>query len=219
MPSTYATTTHCRQRDPGVRFLPEAAPVVSGRLGRHAGAGLGPASAACRAFAARSGPFLGLSGSIDGRVVDGGFAPMQTQRGAYAGLDLSFRAGFGLDGVMGERGDGLVYGSIGFRSDAPSTNRFNDTLRRERQLQRRHPGARGTVLRFRMPFYVIPGDLLLMSPLYFIDRKTYTNMAVTAANGGLIPWQSGWATAIGRFQLVLGASWASRSTACTATTS
>ena len=29
-------------------------------------------------------------------------------------------------------------------------------------------------------------------------------MAVTAGNGGLIPWQSGWATSIGRFQFVLG---------------
>ena len=29
-------------------------------------------------------------------------------------------------------------------------------------------------------------------------------MAVTAGNGGLIPWQSGWSTAIGRFQFVLG---------------
>jgi hypothetical protein len=51
---------------------------------------------------------------------------------------------------------------------------------------------------------VLPGDLLLASPLYLIDRKKYLNMAVTAANGGLIPWQSGWSTAIGRFQFVLG---------------
>ena len=29
-------------------------------------------------------------------------------------------------------------------------------------------------------------------------------MAVTAANGGLIPWQLGWATRFGRFQFVLG---------------
>jgi hypothetical protein len=29
-------------------------------------------------------------------------------------------------------------------------------------------------------------------------------MAVTAGNGGLIPWQSGFATPIGRFQFVLG---------------
>lgn len=29
-------------------------------------------------------------------------------------------------------------------------------------------------------------------------------MAVTAVNGGLIPWQLGWATRFGRFQFVLG---------------
>ncbi len=29
-------------------------------------------------------------------------------------------------------------------------------------------------------------------------------MAVTASNGGLIPWQAGWATRFGRFQFVLG---------------
>ena len=55
-----------------------------------------------------------------------------------------------------------------------------------------------------MPFYLIPGDLLLMSPLYLVDPKAYSKLAVTAGNGGLIPWQLGWATAIGRFQFVLG---------------
>ncbi len=55
-----------------------------------------------------------------------------------------------------------------------------------------------------MPFYLIPGDLLLASPLYFVSPETYTDMAVTASNGGLIPWQAGWATGIGRFQFVLG---------------
>ena len=29
-------------------------------------------------------------------------------------------------------------------------------------------------------------------------------MAVTASNGGLMPWQAGWATGFGRFQFVLG---------------
>ena len=55
-----------------------------------------------------------------------------------------------------------------------------------------------------MPFYLVPGDLLLLSPMYFIDRSAYTQMAVTAANGGLIPWQQGWATPLGRFQFILG---------------
>jgi len=192
------------QRDPGVRFLPEERPLFRAILVGTPVPGLGPGTGSMPRFRSEVGPFLGLSGSIDGRVVDGGFAPMQTQRGAYAGLDLSFRAGFGLDGVMGEAGDGLVYGSIGLRSDSPSTNRFNDTFVGSGSFSAAIPARAGLSLRFRMPFYVIPGDLLLMSPLYFIDRKTYTNMAVTAANGGLIPWQSGWATAIGRFQLVLG---------------
>ena len=55
-----------------------------------------------------------------------------------------------------------------------------------------------------MPFYLVPGDLLLLSPLYLVDPKAYSKIAVTAGNGGLIPWQLGWATAIGRFQFVLG---------------
>ena len=55
-----------------------------------------------------------------------------------------------------------------------------------------------------MPFYLIPGDLLFLSPLYLFSRDRYHGMAVVAANGGLIPWQSGLATGIGRFQFVLG---------------
>ena len=62
------------------------------------------------------------------------------------------------------------------------------------------PARSGLSTRFRMPFYLIPGDLLLLSPMFFINRDAYTNMAVTAGNGGLIPWQSGLATPIGRFQ-------------------
>jgi hypothetical protein len=192
------------RRDPGVRFLPEQRPVFRTIVTSTPVPGLGPGLGSMPRFRSEVGPFLGLSGSIDGRVVDGGFAPQQTDRGAYAGLDLSFRAGFGLDGVMGEAGDGLVYGAIGFRSDSPSTNRFNDTFTGSGNFSAAIPARAGLALRFRMPFYVIPGDLLLMSPLYLIDRKAYTNMAVTAANGGLIPWQSGWSTAIGRFQIVLG---------------
>ena len=62
----------------------------------------------------------------------------------------------------------------------------------------------GFSTRARMPFYLLPFDLLLLSPMYLISPETYTGMAVTAGNGGLIPWQAGWATGVGRFQFVLG---------------
>lgn len=195
------------RRDPGVRLLQEQRAFFAATLGDTPVPSLGPGFGAMPRFRAEWGPFVGLSGAIDGRIVDGGFVEGQSDSGVVGGLDLSFRAGFGLDGVMGEAGDGLVFASIGFRSEGPSTNRFSDSFAggsSSGNLSAAIPARTSLSLRVRMPFYLIPGDLLLLSPMYLIDRKTYTNMAVTAANGGLIPWQSGWHTAIGRFQFVLG---------------
>jgi hypothetical protein len=66
------------------------------------------------------------------------------------------------------------------------------------------PSRTAYTIRFRMPFWLIPGDLLLALPVLAVSPNTYSRMAVTAANGGLIPWQTGIATPIGRFQFVLG---------------
>jgi len=40
--------------------------------------------------------------------------------------------------------------------------------------------------------------------MYFFARPAYTQMAITAINGGLIPWQQILATRFGRFQFTLG---------------
>jgi hypothetical protein len=67
------------------------------------------------------------------------------------------------------------------------------------------PGRGAITARLRVPFWLIPGDLLLATPvLAFSSPQTLQKMAVQAANGGLIPWQTGIATPIGRFQFVLG---------------
>lgn len=194
------------RRDPGLRVVPEHRPFFEATLDKTPVPSLGPGLGAMPRFRSEVGPFMGLSGSIDGRIVDGGFVASQSHSGAVAGLDLSFRAGYGIDGVMNEAGDGLVYGSIGVRSDSPSTNRLNDNFPGSDagNLSAAIPARAGLSLRARMPFYLIPGDLLLLSPLYLFNPKAYTNLAVAAGNGGLIPWQHGWATPIGRFQFVLG---------------
>jgi hypothetical protein len=99
-----------------------------------------------------------------------------------------------------------VYISLGYRGDSPSTNKFSDSSLAQQagSLSDAIPARSGLSARLRMPFYLIPGDLLLLAPLHFIAPKTYQDMAVKSANGGLIPWQLGWATPIGRFQFVLG---------------
>jgi len=167
---------------------------------------LGPGLGSMPRFHSELGPFINLAGSVDGRVVNGGFEPTQSNSGWIGGMDVSLRAGLGLEGALGEASDGLVFASLGFRGDTASSNRYsmNAPNAIDGNLGAAIPARTGLTFRLRMPFYLVPGDLLLMSPMYFFNPDAYMRMAVTAANGGLIPWQQGVATAVGRFQFVLG---------------
>jgi hypothetical protein len=167
--------------------------------------GLGPGLGAMPRFRSELGRFVGLAGMIDGRHINSGFTG--TEGGGFiGGLDLSVRVGMGLEGVLDDSGDGLIFLSVGLRGDTSSSNRYSGSTLAQQggSLTAAIPSHMGLSTRVRMPFFLIPGDLFLLSPLYFIAPDRYMQMAVTASNGGLIPWQSGWATPIGRFQFVLG---------------
>ena len=194
------------RRDEGVRATPEALTALAQPLRQTPVPGLGPGLGSMPRFRAEVGPFVGFVGAGDIRAIDGGYLPEITSNGLIGGAELALRAGVGLDGVIGESGDGLVFAQIGFRGDSRSTNSMPVS---SPALEAAGGAAAvrsrfGFTTRLRMPFYLIPGDLLLASPLYLISPETYTGMAVSAANGGLIAWQAGWATGIGRFQFVLG---------------
>ena len=195
------------RRPPGQQFNKEVTPVLAQTLQPTPVPGLGPGLGSMPRFRSELGTFIGLAGSLEARGVSGGFAPGQSDNGVIFGLDLGFRAGVGLEGVIGDAGDGLVFGQIGLHSDASSTNNVingGGSGGVGGSLTAAIPSRTGFSLRARMPFYLVPGDLLLMSPLYFFDPEAYSRMAVTASNGGLIPWQLGMSTRIGRFQFVLG---------------
>lgn len=168
--------------------------------------GLGPGLGAMPRFRSEIGRFVGLAGMIDARSISSGFTGSEGA-GLIGGLDLSFRVGMGLEGVLGDSGDGLVFLALGLRGDTGSTNQYSQESKVGQQgggLSSAIPSHTGFSARVRMPFFLIPGDLFLLSPLYFIAPDRYMQMAVTASNGGLLRWQSGWATPIGRFQFVLG---------------
>ncbi len=167
--------------------------------------GLGPGLGAMPRFRSELGPFVGLAGMIDGRYISNGFTGSEGG-GVIGGLDLSVRVGMGLEGVLDESGDGLIFLSVGLRGDTSSTNRYSESAVAQQggALAAAIPSHVGISTRLRMPFFLIPGDLFLLSPLYFIAPERYMQMAVIAGNGGLLRWQSGWATPIGRFQFVLG---------------
>jgi hypothetical protein len=195
------------KRPPGTTVQPEHRPFFAAILVETPVPGLGPGVGSMPRFRSEVGLFIGLAGTIDARRVNGGFVPGQDADGWISGLDLAFRIGVGLDGVMNDGGDGLAYASLGLRTDSPSTNKILDDSHgplSSGNLTAAIPARAGISTRLRMPFYLVPADLVLLAPLYFFDSQAYTKMAVTATNGGLIPWQSGWATSIGRFQFVLG---------------
>jgi hypothetical protein len=168
--------------------------------------GLGPGLGSMPRARSEVGRFFGLTGTIDTRAFDHGFASGFQGNGWIGGLDVGFRAGLGLEGVLGDSGDGLVFVQVGLRAETPSSNRITEDPRSVVGLNPGStlPARSGLSTRLRMPFYILPADLLLMSPMYFFNRPAFEKMAVTAANGGLIPWQHGIATGIGRFQIVVG---------------
>ncbi len=158
-------------------------------------------------FRAELGMFYGVSSSLNGTYAFGGFASAQTNQGFVGGLSAGLRFGLGLEGVLNEAGDGLVFLQAGIRQDASSTHNFlgDPNAVPVGAITSAIPGRAGWDFRFRLPFWLIPGDLLFAAPIvYLISPQKAQGMGVVAVNGGLIPWQTAWQTGIGRFQVVLG---------------
>lgn len=159
-------------------------------------------------FRAEIGPFVGMSAGARGSTVYGGFGTGQTDVGGTGGLELAVRAGVGLDGVLNESGDGLMFAELGIRQDAVTSTLVctqSTSCATSGPASSVVPSRSALTLRLRAPFWLVPGDLVLAAPvLALTSRKTLERMAVQAANGGLVPWQSGMSSPIGRFQFVLG---------------
>jgi hypothetical protein len=67
------------------------------------------------------------------------------------------------------------------------------------------PARSALNFRLRIPFWLIPGDLLLAGPvLGLTDPALLEKMAIVAADGGLVPWQTKLSTPIGSLQFVAG---------------
>jgi hypothetical protein len=158
-------------------------------------------------FRAEIGPYVGLSAAAGASYFNHSFGAEQTSGGAVGGLEMGVRLGYGLEGVIDEAGDGLVFLDFGLRQDTASSMTFTEEedVARGRSDHGRDPAAYRPDPPRARAVLAGAGDLLLgalfVAPF---SMHRYTNMAAEAANGGLIPWQVGLATPIGRVQLVLG---------------
>jgi len=144
-------------------------------------------------FRTELGAFAGLSAGFREEALTHGFGPHESGASATSGFELAVRAGLGTNGILDDSSDGLVFVEFGVRDNTHASGAA--TI----------PGRGAISARLRMPFWLIPGDLVLAAPvLAFTSPTKLQKMIVGAANGGLIPWQAGIATRAGRVQFVLG---------------
>lgn len=168
--------------------------------------GLHDGSGSLPRFRAELGGFFGVNSGARLAGYIRGFNELQNTPGGIASLDINVRFGVGLEGVLNESGDGLVFVEGGYRIDGASTTSFYDeaSLSVGGAVTAAIPSRQAWQAKIRMPFWLFPGDLILSAPMLLFAPKVYQQMAVAAGNGGVIPWQTALATPIGRFQFVIG---------------
>lgn len=168
--------------------------------------GRGPGDVHLPRFREELGPFLGLFGSIGGGVAWGG--PVSSEARASGGLGAGLRLGFGAESLTGTPGTSTVFVEGGLQMMAPEANRCKSadcSAIGSSSLFPALPARTGLRLGLRLPFWVLPGDMLLLTPiLAVVSPRALSQVAVAAASGGLIPYERTFITRAGSFQFVAG---------------
>ncbi|HYN42270.1 MAG TPA: hypothetical protein VE129_10865 [Thermoanaerobaculia bacterium] len=167
-----------------------------------------PPDGAMPRFRSEIGPFLGLAAGISGGEASGGFESTDSPARAAGTMDIGVRAGLGLEALLGDAGDGQFFLQAGVLQELGSRDACADpcpTSGVVADLALKTPARKAIATRIRAPFWLVPGDLIVAAPILgFLAPKTWANMAMVAASGGVIPWQTGLSTFFGRVQFVLG---------------
>jgi hypothetical protein len=167
-----------------------------------------PPDGAMPRFRSEIGPFIGLAAGISGGWGSGGFESTNSPERAAGTMEIGARAGLGLEDILGEAGDGQIFLQVGILQEIGQKDACAEPCSGAglvANLALRTPSRKAIATRIRLPFWLIPGDLILAAPtLGLLAPKTYEKMALVAASGGVIPWQTGLSTFLGRVQFVLG---------------
>lgn len=160
-------------------------------------------------FRSEIGPFIGLATGAEFMWNSGTFDPSVTRDFASGALSLGGRVGVGLDSLLADASDGLMFLEGGVRLESAQKSSCDPgscpPVVEFEQVVPRVPARTGLYARLRLPFWLIPGDLILATPmLAFTAPDLLKRMAMRAANGGAIAWQRGISTPFGRFQFVVG---------------
>jgi len=154
-------------------------------------------------FRQEIGPFVGFSGDLNGGGAFGGFQSPDLAPRPFGSAEVAFRVGVGLEALTGSTGAGQAFLSFGYHYQTSQPDSADTEF--SKAGFPRVPARRGLALRLRVPFYIIPFDLIPAAlVLVWASPETLTNMGIVAASGGLLPWHRAFNTPVGAFQFLLG---------------
>ncbi len=160
-------------------------------------------------FRMELGPYIGVNAGVRGGMAFAGYlTPQPSTPRAYGAMSIAVRLGMGVEGVTSRSLDGQIFLQYGLNSEFAQVDgpclECPDDIRHNPALPR-VPSRSGTNFRVRLPFYLIPGDTLLIAPvLLALAPQALSHVGLTAAGGGIIPWQRVLVTGVGDFQAILG---------------
>lgn len=168
--------------------------------------GRGQESVTWPRYRADFGPFIGIQAGVAIGAAIGGYGGSVSRPMGEVGIGVRF--GYGLEGVVASINTGAMYLDVGFVRQSEQIDLCEadcERVRRGSVELPRVPSRAGLALALRMPFWLIPGDLLVLAPLLALSSPdTLTEVALRAASGGLIPWQRTFHTSAGHMEIVLG---------------
>jgi hypothetical protein len=153
------------------------------------------------------GPFIGVVAGYGFGSASGGYEAPSGAR-ARSELEIGARFGYGLEGLLTRSMDGEIWAQVALVSDPYQLDAWCTDCpggERKNSLKPRTPARSGLKLAARMPYYVLPFDLILLAPaLYFIDKDSMQTAVFIAANGGLLTLQRRIVGSLGSFQFMAG---------------
>jgi hypothetical protein len=203
--AVYAFDSCNEQGQPRVTGPGAIAAYLSEQVSRMPKPALGPGEVHMPRFRDELGPFVSVFGAVGGGI---GFGSAAGTSGT-ADLGAGLRLGFGADSLTGSVGTGILFLEVGVVAQSAQKDKCGTAPGCEALGPAAFfpsvPARTGLSLGLRLPFWIIPGDMLVLGPvLAFASPRTLSKVAVEAASGGHIPYERSFRTSAGIVQVVAG---------------
>jgi hypothetical protein len=157
---------------------------------------------------AEMGPFIGAISGFTLGTAFGGYDSWANTR-FRPEFEIGARFGFGLEGLLTTSMDGQIWAQASLVADPAQLDLGCSTCpepgRRRDAAVPRVPSRTAWKFALRMPYYVLPFDLVLVAPtLMLVAPQALPSVVFASASGGLLTLQRRLETGIGTFQFMAG---------------